>query len=90
MTVEETFAEWQALKAINDERLAALQTQKLRLDVNDLIRQSWLEHILEAVGGPEAVVRCRLDTQRMISGAIDGAEAQINRAKLLAPGNGAP
>lgn len=83
MTDETTEDRWRHLRARNAQKEQFLQAQGLAVPTDAVVRQTWLEHILRAVGGDDAVMACRLDTQERIAGMLDNAETQMNRAKLL-------
>lgn len=93
-TPGDVLAEWGALRRRNTEREARLARQGVVVGAIDVtVRQTWLEHILWHVGGGEdggdlAVAKCRLANQERIAEALDAAESQVARAKLLAPHNG--
>lgn len=79
---------WSELRESNRQRQLALAHQGVQFDVDPVVRQTWLEHILWAVAGEAGVLSARIDTQERIAALFDDAESNINRAKLLAPHNG--
>ncbi|MHB1488252.1 MAG: hypothetical protein ACYCZM_11970 [Acidimicrobiales bacterium] len=85
---ENSEQQWNKLKASNTERAARLARQGISIDTAGIVEMTWIEHILQALVGDDGVMACRVDTQLRIAAIYDQAEAQLPRARLLAPNNG--
>lgn len=81
-------ARWRELLELNTANGAAIARRGTQLDLDPIVRQTWLEHILRHLAGEEGVLRCRIATQERIAETLDQAAASVNRAMLLAQPNG--